>query len=66
MGNECFEFCNVKYLTRIQIEHSLLQQQNVKLIHMNATNTSKPENAFNEIAIYSKWFIPKKLKISFS
>ena len=66
LGNYCFEFCNVNYLTRFQIEHTLLQQPNVKLIHTNATNTSKPENEFNEISIYSKWFIPKQLKISFS
>ena len=65
MGYHCFEFCNIKYFTRTQIGHRLLQYPNVKLIHSNATSTSKPENAFSEISIYDKWLIPKQTKISF-
>ena len=57
LGNYCFEFCNVNYLTRFQIEHTLLQQPNVKLIHTNSTSKKNYFGMSEEVSIYSKLYI---------
>ena len=57
LGNGFFGFRNIDYLTRFQIEHTLLQQPNVKLIHTNSTSKKNYFGMSEEVSIYSKLYI---------